>query len=233
MSDLGDRMKGYENLNRQILMPRMPAVIRVDGRAFHSLLRGCAKPFDNDVVNAMNDTAQALVNEISTARLAYVQSDEISLLLVDYDTFFTQQWFGGTISKILSISASIATGAFTEAWGEIGHFDSRVWSLHQDEVCNYFIWRQQDWERNSIQMLARSLYSHKQLHGKKMSELHDLIHAKGQNWNDVPTHLKRGRVVTRNGVDNEIPIFTADRNYIEKYLVKREINQPLQTEARA
>lgn len=222
MSDLGDRMKSYENLNRLIIMPRMPAIIRVDGRAFHSLLRGCKKPFDESVVDAMNATAKALVKEISTARLAYVQSDEISILLVDYDTFFTQQWFGGTISKILSISASVATAAFTESYGKVGHFDSRVWSLHQDEVCNYFIWRQKDWERNSIQMLARSHYSHKQLHGKKVTDLHEMLHDKGVNWNDTPTHLKRGRIVMRNGIDNEIPIFTVDRDYINKYLIMKE-----------
>lgn len=224
MSDLGDRMKLYEDMNRQTIMPRMPAIIRVDGRAFHSLLRGCKKPFDEDVVSAMNEAALALVREISTARFAYVQSDEISVLLVDYDTFFTQQWFGGTISKIVSISASIATAAFTKAYGKIGHFDSRVWSIHQDEVCNYFIWRQKDWERNSIQMVARSLYSQKQLHGKKVADLHELIHEKGLNWNDVPTHLKRGRIVTRQGVDNEMPILTADREYVEKHLLKLSLD---------
>src|SRR6185295_8112555 len=77
------------------------------------------------------------------------------------------------------------------------YFDARVFVLPESEVANYFIWRQQDATRNSIQMAAKSLYSQAELHGKNTSQLQDMIHAKGQNWNDLPAGLKRGRCAVR------------------------------------
>jgi tRNA(His) guanylyltransferase len=215
--NLGDRMKRYEGQSLKV-MPRTPCIIRVDGRAFHSLLRGSKKPFDPHVIAAMNLTATSLIEEIGNVKMAYIQSDEISLLLTDYATFNTQQWFDGVINKMVSISASVAAVSFSFVYGKRAAFDSRVFSLPKEEVCNYFIWRQKDWERNSVQMLARSFYSAKELQGKKIPEQHDMILAAGGNWNDLETSLKRGRVVTREGLDNEPPIFTQDRNYIERFL---------------
>jgi len=107
-------------------------------------------------------------------------------------------------------------------------FDSRAFLIPYDEVANYFIWRQQDATRNSIQMVARSMYSHKELAGKKTSALHDMLMEKGVNWNDYPTVCKRGCCIIQKEVrlendlvrrkwvtDLEIPIFTQDRGYIE------------------
>lgn len=218
---LGDRMKRYEDIGRSFIMPRMPAIIRVDGKAFHTLTRGCERPFDSRIIAAMDNTAIALMKGIQNARLAFIQSDEISILLNDYATYETQQWFGGNINKMVSISAAVASTTFTKEWGETGLFDSRVFVLPQHEVANYFIWRQKDWERNSLQMLARSLYSQKQLHGKNCSDLHELLHQKGVNWNNIEPSLKRGRcvlVTNPNEVDNNIPIFTQEREYIERFL---------------
>jgi tRNA(His) guanylyltransferase len=76
---------------------------------------------------------------------------------------------------------------------KIAHFDSRVWTIPDlIEVENYFIWRQQDASKNSVQMVARSHYSHKELTGRNLPELHDMIHAKGDNWNDYPVGFKAG-----------------------------------------
>lgn len=220
--DLDDRMKAYENCYRQTIMPRMPAIIRVDGKAFHTLTRGCDKPFDKPLMDAMDFTAQALVNEIQNARLAYIQSDEISILLFDYNKFDSQQWFGGSLNKMVSISASIATLAFSKAYTKDAHFDSRIFVLPEREVANYFIWRQQDATRNSVSMAAQALYSPKQLHGKGYSDQQEMLFQKGINWNDYPTRSKRGACAAKDGIDLEIPIFSQDRAYIEKHLTVEE-----------
>jgi tRNA(His) guanylyltransferase len=153
---LGTRMKdNYENRFRYQLTRRIPVIIRVDGRAFHTLTQGC-EPFDLKFSKAMTDTAIYLCNEIQGVKCVYKQSDEISLLLVDYDLITTQAWFDYNLQKIVSISAALASVKFTELFGKFATFDSRAFNIPIDEVCNYFIWRQKDWLRNSIEMLAQS-----------------------------------------------------------------------------
>jgi len=87
----------------------MPVIVRVDGRAFHTVLRSAQKPFDPIVVSAMQRVAKSLCNEIQNAKLAYIQSDEISILLNNYEKLETQSWFGNNIQKMVSISAAVAT----------------------------------------------------------------------------------------------------------------------------
>lgn len=94
------------------LTPKMPCIVRVDGRAFHTLTRQCEKPFDERLIDSMAQTAVALCQEIDGAQLAYVQSDEISVLGVDYVTPDSETWFGGNVQKIVSVAASRATVAF-------------------------------------------------------------------------------------------------------------------------
>lgn len=98
-------------------------------------------------------------------------------------------------------------------------FDSRVFNLPKEEVCNCLIWRQQDATRNSIQGLGQKYFTHKELHNKNCSDIQDMLMTKyNVNWNDVPTKFKRGSCCIKDAVgwviDNEIPIFTKDRNYI-------------------
>ncbi len=250
-NNLSNRMKQcYENVFKYKLPERMPVIIRLDGRAFHSLTAKAEKPFDNGFITLMNNTAMYLCKEIQNVQLAYVQSDEISLLLHNYKQLNTQSWFNNEIQKICSISAGLASSSFslmyysilkTEKYGSLPkpiQFDSRCFVLPEAEVCNYFIFRQKDWERNSIQMLAQSLYSHKELHKKNNSELQEMCFQKGKNWNDLDVSLKRGRCVVykkrefeiKKGefifsgweIDENVPIFTQDRNYIEKYLEVEE-----------
>lgn len=237
MSDLGDRMKGYESVPRSRLVPKLPVLIRLDGKAFHTLTRGCEKPWDQRFQEAMWETAKALCAEISGCRVAYAQSDEITLLLVDYQTNQTQGWFDYDLQKIVSVSAGIASATFCSWWKEgRGVFDSRAWNLPPHEVTNCFIWRQQDATRNSLSSLAQAHFSAKQLHGKRGPDMHDMLMAKGINWNDCPIPQKRGACIVRetfdvapkdNGVpilrhrwivDEEIPVFTEDREYIEKFV---------------
>lgn len=244
---LGDRMKTYENVFRQNLPIRMPVILRIDGAHFHTYTKGLLRPVDINLIEVMNDTAKYLCKNIQGCQLAYVQSDEISLLLNNYKELDTDSWFDNNLQKMVSVSAGMASAVFTSQSGRIfgglaklAFFDSRAFVIPKEDVCNYFLWRQQNATRNSVQMLARSLYSHKELDRKKNADLQEMCFQKGVNWNDCPTSQKRGRcivkvtsskentnqktgeVVTTERsewvVDNEVPIFSQDRSYIEKYV---------------
>ena len=104
--DLGDRMKAYEETFRNVLPVRMPAVIRLDGKAFHSLTRGCERPFDERLRLCLVEATKALLEEVP-GRMAYHQSDEVSVLLIDYNHFDSEQWFKGVVQKIVSVAASV------------------------------------------------------------------------------------------------------------------------------
>jgi len=238
---LGDRMKGYEHISRILLTRRMPLIIRVDGKAFHSLTKKMDKPYDITFSHCMMRTARFLLENIMGAKLAYVQSDEISVLLTDYDSLSTEPWFQKNIQKIVSVSASMATMKFNELYRthvhsskkvkDYGLFDSRVFVIPKEEVCNYFIFRQQDAVRNSIQGLGQAHFSHKELQGKSCNAIQDMLMVdKKINWNDISPYFKRGGCFYRNlsidtdeNTNNVVtdvapPTFTQDRDYIEKYL---------------
>ncbi len=231
--DLGDRMKdNYENIFRVLLPRRMPMIIRVDGKAFHTLTSNMKRPFDDGMIDAMTYTAKYLCENIQNAKLAYVQSDEISVLLTDYDRLATEAWFDRNLQKMVSVSAAFATLAFNKKIvdhypDKAGVFDSRAFVVPREEVCNYFLWRQNDATRNSVQMLARANFSHKDLHKLNNSDIQDkLMLEKGINWNDCPTHKKRGACVKKIGegwaVDFEPPIFSRERGYINDLLEPEE-----------
>ena len=112
---LGDRMKNnYENRAKTYLTRRMPVIIRLDGKAFHTFTRGMKKPYDEIFHNTMNETMKYLCENIQGCKLGYTQSDEITLLLTDYDTLDTDAWFDNNVQKICSVSASMATMAFNK-----------------------------------------------------------------------------------------------------------------------
>lgn len=228
---LGDRMKRYEKISQVELPPRSYTLIRLDGKAFHTYTRGFDRPFDQRLINWMNTTALELCKQISGVKFAYVQSDEITLLLTDFESIATEAWFGGNLQKIVSVSASIATCAFNKAWiddfpsfvrtqSQMAMFDSRAWSLADPfEVDNVFRWRQQDATRNSIQMVGQSKFSHKKLQGKSCNEIQEMLFTEhGINWNDFSPALKRGRIIRKvDGkwtVDNNIPVFTQEPSYL-------------------
>lgn len=234
---LGDRMKEYERCAEQHLPQRLPVIIRVDGRHFSTYTRriDLDEPFDNLFRDVMARVARRMCNEIQGAKLAYTQSDEISILVTSNDRIESMAWFGNDLQKLASVSASFATANFFQVaprkWLTYGpHFDGRAFVIPPDEVCNYFLWRQRDWERNSLQMLARHYYSQSQLQGKNRSEMHDMIWEAGDNWNDLPAYHKRGVAVVQKEVsdpfvndgkassvwtiDKKPPRFGADRGYI-------------------
>ena len=273
---LGDRMKeNYENRSKTYLTRRTPVIIRLDGKAFHSFTKHFNKPYDDVFHKAMNATLKFLCANIQGCKLGYTQSDEITLVLTDYDTLTTAAWFDYSVQKLCSISASMATLAFNKAfeaeaskffenYSEAWHtsdaedklydaytkainigamFDSRCFNIPYDELVNCLIWRQQDATRNAIQMLGQCNFSHKELQNKTCNDIQDMLMTqKGINFNDMPTEFKRGvcciKKIEKVGevcsmsidaigepiyrshwvIDTEIPIFTQDRDYIERCL---------------
>ena len=124
--DLGTRMKEYEKRNQYYLQKRTPVAIRVDGRSFHTFTKGFKRPFDDILMKSMQETAKYMCENIQGAKFAYVQSDEITIILVDYDTLETDCWFNYRTDKLCSISASMATMAFNrvfvknvDEWGRL------------------------------------------------------------------------------------------------------------------
>ena len=112
---IGTRMKEfYENISKTKLLRRMPVAIRIDGRAFHTFTKGLEKPFDNILVKSMQETMKYLCENIQGCVFGYTQSDEITLILIDYQTLTTSAWFDYEVQKICSISASMATKAFNK-----------------------------------------------------------------------------------------------------------------------
>lgn len=221
---LGDRMKGfYEDRTRYLLPRRTFTVIRVDGKAFHTFTRGMERPFDYRLASVMDATAKGLCTDIQGAKMAFVQSDEISVILTDFDDINTDAWFDGNIQKMVSVAASIATLRFNRAappsWGG-ALFDARVFTIPAlVEVENYLIWRQQDATRNSIQMVAHAHFSHKEMHGLNTAMLQEkLFQERGINWDATPVGFKRGRTLRRptQWVVEDPPIFTQDREFIRQ-----------------
>lgn len=238
---LGSRMKDqYESRTSFKLMRRCPTIIRLDGKAFHTYTRGLDRPYDFGLIEDMRLTAKYLCENIQGAKLAYVQSDEISILLTDYETTKTDAWFDNKVQKICSVAASMCTAKFNqlrflrslngyldelnyingfdyEEAPKLAFFDARVFQIaDEEEVVNYFIWRQQDAVRNSIQMLAQSLYSPKELNRKNSNELQEMCFQKGKNWNDVNPEARRGSVVYKTIV--------TDSELFVQYMTTTEMN---------
>lgn len=127
---LGERMKGYENVTRTKLMRRCPVIIRLDGKAFHTFTRGFKKPFDSILVQTMQDTMKYLCENIQGCVLGYTQSDEITLVLVDYKSLQSCAWFDDSIQKMASVAASMATMKFNMAFAD--HVANHI----QDLMCD-------------------------------------------------------------------------------------------------
>lgn len=282
--ELGKRMKeNYESVPKTKLMRRTPVAIRIDGKAFHTFTRGFEKPFDKVLVKSMQATMKYLCEHIQGCVLGYTQSDEITLILVDYKNLNSSAWFDYEVQKMCSIAASMATMAFNKSFAKAfdewkwenlpawdnkdtnesvdeslmklceaycnalengAMFDARVFNIPKEEVANLVYWRQLDATRNSIQMVGQANFSHKELQKKSCNIIQDMLMTeKGINWNNYPTHQKRGSCCIKmyqtdetvwqshaedklmpNGrtkwdIDTEIPVFKDEyRSYIEELI---------------
>lgn len=279
-SDLASRMKSfYEEVSKTRLLRRIPTVIRIDGRAFHTFTKGFVQPFDDVLIDSMHETMKYLCENIQGCVLGYTQSDEITLILTDYKELTSDAWFNYEVQKVCSIVASMATMTFNKAFAKNvknfdlktayngdteenkrlsriynkavekgAMFDARFFNIPREEVTNLIYWRQLDASRNSVNMVGRAYFSHKELLNKSCSQIQDLLMTKGINWNNYPTYQKRGaccvkREVVSNKesdipyplkvmlpqtivktskewiVDDDIPIFKGNgRQYIEELI---------------
>lgn len=223
--ELGTRMKEfYENRTRFLLPRRTYTIIRIDGKCFSSFTKNLLRPFDIGLIEDMDETACYLCKNIQGAKFGFVQSDEISILLTDFDKIGTSAWFDGNIQKMVSVAASMATAKFNELRMirkmfdyedgrnfvndfrqqdfliknpfKLAEFDARVFTIPSwVEVENYFVWRQQDTVRNSISSAAQSMFSHKELTNKSANDMQEMMFQKGTNWNDYKPKYKRGRII--------------------------------------
>lgn len=194
--NLGDRMKCYENVTRNYLTRRMPVIIRLDGVAFHTFTKGFKKPFDELLWRTMTEVADKLCKETQNCVCAYTQSDEISLVLVDYYNLNTDVWFGNNIQKICSVIAAKASVYFnnflhdeisknennvkyqvlsSKISNKLAFFDARCFNIPREEVLNYFIWRQKDCQKNSVSAIAQTYFSNKELYKKSTRERIEMI----------------------------------------------------------
>lgn len=204
--DLGIRMKEfYESVPKTRLVRRMPVAVRIDGKTFHTFTRGFNKPFDDILIKSMQETTKYLCENIQGCVLGYTQSDEITLILVDYQKLTSSAWFDYEVQKMCSISASMATMAFNKFFYENvfqyngmasvdmsnkkypyketyakavkkgAMFDARCFNIPKEEVANLIYWRQLDATRNSIQMVGQANFSHKELQNKSCNDIQDML----------------------------------------------------------
>ena len=202
---LSDRMKEYEfQYSKSKLLPLIPIVARIDGRAFHTFTKGLRRPYDLRLSKLMKDTTVFLCKE-TNAVLGFTQSDEISLIWNNRN-IHTETFFNGKILKLTSILASLTTAFFNknlqdyipEKSYKSAIFDCRVFNIpSENQTINYLIWREQDATRNSINMAAQQYYSQKQLLNKNLKKTQELLFQAGVNWNDYPSFFKRGTYIKR------------------------------------
>ena len=243
---LGDWCKWLEkNLSNEIMIPTLPVIIRLDGNNFHNWTKGLERPFDKKLNELMVETTKFLVQE-TNAVVGYTQSDEITLILYSYDRK-SSIYNDGKKQKILSKLSAKCVNFFNEKRQEllpnhnkIAVFDCRIYqtpTLH--DACVQLLWRENDATKNSISMLAQSLFSHKDLQNLNGNELQDkMMIEKGVNWNDLEAKLKRGTYVKRiktskpfykEELQNLPPMHQAHKNtdlVIERSIIK-EIEYPI------
>lgn len=221
---IGDRMKlFYESRSNYQLTRRVPVIIRVDGKCFSKFCKRFVKPYDTFLNTTLNQVMLKLCQNVQGVKFTERHSDEISLLVTDYDDIKTDAYFDYKIQKICSTVAALATAefcrilietsvynsttnslndrspkdqqqkiylTFSESWPT---FDARCFNIPKEEVVNYFWWRTLDCLRTSVNMLAQSKFSHKELTGKNSSQMQEMLFiSHGINWNDLPQEQKTG-----------------------------------------
>jgi len=254
--EMGNRFKAYEAASSMHLIPGTPKIIRLDGKAFHTFTKGCEQPYDWGIMESMFKGAEAVMKEIGgSARLAYIQSDECSIVINDKPRIESSPWFDNNLVKMATVASSIMSVNFSfhyesllkrkeqsaEAWArkpdprtfKPAYFDARIFQVPNIwEMHNAILWRQFDAIKNSKSQYARHYFSQKQVHGKNGAEKVNMMKEQYRfDWNTAPTWTKRGIVVRRGlmgrfEIDSEIPEFKIDKDYLAKlYEVPTEIEE--------
>lgn len=195
---LDEKMRSYEAIETsRRTMPLLPVIVRLDGQRFTKFTKGMKKPFDQFFSICMDEVTNILMEE-TNAVFGYTQSDEISLLLYSPD-YESKLHYDGKIQKLVSSLASLTSVEFYSSIRVMGGipfkptFDCRVFTVPTtEEACQYFISREIDAERNSVQMLARHHFSHKECDGKTCEQMKDMLRTKEIKWESLPSRFSRG-----------------------------------------
>lgn len=224
------RMKeNYEKRSSSYLTRRIPVIIRADGKSFHTFCKRFKKPYDEVLNNSLNNVMKYLCENIQGAKFAERHSDEISILVTDFDTITTDAYFDYNVQKICSIVASMATAEFCRQLAKLGrkechfgdwdneerildwdekwpNFDARCFNIPEHEVSNYMWWRMLDSKRGSINMTGQANFSHKELQGLTCDQIQEkLWQEKGINWAKLPQGQKIGFICERKEIEKPIP----------------------------
>ena len=197
--DFGDRMKAYEKEYTSAHVPIDQILcVRIDGKGFSKFTKSFKKPFDNILGDAMTYTMKKLV-ENTHASIGYTQSDEISLIYTPGEKS-SEYMFGGKVSKINSVLASMATWHFNYILGAYvennkpAFFDCRAWAVPDTvEASNVLLWRVQDARKNSISSLFRWIAGHSMMHGLSGDEMKTLLKSYYfTDWDELSNKYKYG-----------------------------------------
>lgn len=198
--------KTREREFREYLPEKPLAIVRLDGKAFHTFTKNFERPFDFRFIEGMNSAALAVINKvINSAEFAYVQSDEISLFFTNSFSEYSDLPFNGRIEKILSTSASAATGGFMKSCEteDIPVFDARVLTVDNlSQLDDYLTWRRMDARKNAISMAAEANYSHKQLIGKSTNDRWEMLQSTDNAV--LPDDFMWGRLIVKEYFTEEV-----------------------------
>jgi len=212
IDELAQRMKSYESDTR---LPKGAAIVRVDGKAFHTWTRNFEKPFDRDFSDSMLSVTVRTFKDLQGCKLAYTQSDEASFLLTNLEEN-EEGIFGYKVSKLISVVTSIFSAHFNKYWvnAEPAYFDARAFSIPVVDAANNFVWRQRDCYRNYIQGLGRYYLGVAVIHNKSTTEIVEL--------------LLKEKLLDEKNLIAQYGIFIADRSNVIAYAGKKdyyEINE--------
>ena len=223
--NLEDKCQYYRKTTDYKIIPNGYTLLMLDGVCFSRLIKNnFKKPFDDDFINMMNETAKYLVEHLQGAKIAYTQSDEISILVTDFDTPQTDLLYGGRLCKIQSIAAAMATSEFNRQFilyyidkykdehpekviekMKLAQFDCKCWMVpNENDMFAHFLWRNIDCIKNSKQQTAQTYLPHKQLVGKTTDEgIAMLKEEKDIDWNTFDSGKKYGRLIFKRELELE------------------------------
>lgn len=240
--EIAQRFKDcYESRQRFFLNRRIPVIIRCDGRSFHSLTKSLCleKPFDANFNDAMNQAAIALCKEFN-AVIGYVQSDEISLLLLDDKKHNSQAVWDYELNKLISISAATASVYFNKFCPSDKNavFDSRAFNVPKEDIINYFICRQLDclrnarngWSEYALALKMGKKTARRELHGLGASKQVEKVEFEtGHLFSDMSIKFRHGSVILKQTllndrtdwvVEEDTPWFIDNNDYILQAISK-------------
>lgn len=222
---LKEKCEYYRSLTDYKLMPNSYVLAMVDGHCFSKMIKNkFDKPFDDMFIEMMNETAKYLCEQVQGVKFAYTQSDEISLLITDFDTPMTDSYFSFRLCKMQSLIASLATAKFNQMYAKMAYdyrgyglkkfdmkeypictFDCKVWTVpNANDAYAWFLYRQTDCIKNSKAQTAQAYLPHKELVGLNADQMiAKCKDVKGVDWYDYPNDRKYGRIIKKVETDME------------------------------